>query len=76
MGDLLLHGIRTVVRRHRGSKKVLYRRVKRLELTWEKPLPAQLDGDPYPESPTLVTVAPAALWVVVPKGFKSPLFSD
>ncbi len=76
MRDLLLHGIRTVVRRHRGSKKVLYRRVKRLEMQWEKPLPVQLDGDPYPESPTLVTVAPAALWVMVPKWFRSPLFSD
>ncbi|MEX0800031.1 MAG: diacylglycerol kinase family protein [Dehalococcoidia bacterium] len=72
--DCLLHALRTLLRRHQRSKKVLYRQVKRLELSWETPLPAQLDGDAFAESPATVDVAPSALWVAVPRGLRSPLF--
>lgn len=73
--DMVLHVLRTVLRRHRRSKKVRYRQVRRLELAWEQPLPLQLDGDAYEESPTEVTVAPSVLWVALPRGVSSPLFS-
>jgi diacylglycerol kinase (ATP) len=74
--DCLLHAIRTLLRRHQRSRKVLYRRVRRLELAWEAALPVQLDGDAFAESPTVVEVDPAALWVAVPRGLRSPLFQE
>ena len=73
--EIMLQGIGTLLRRHRRSKKVLYRRVKRLEMEWETPLPLQLDGEACPDSPSAVSVAPAALWVAVPAGRVNPLFS-
>jgi YegS/Rv2252/BmrU family lipid kinase len=73
--DIILHAVRTLLGRHRRSRQVTYRKVRRLELAWQEPLPLQLDGDAVPDSPTLVTVQPAALWVRVPRGLKSPLFS-
>jgi diacylglycerol kinase family enzyme len=72
--DIILHVLRTLFRRHVKSKKVLYRKVRRLEMDWEGPLPAQLDGDAYELSPTEVEVVPAVLWVAVPRGVRSPLF--
>ena len=72
--DIILHVLRTLLRRHQRSGKVLYRKVRRLELAWEEPLPVQLDGDAFAESPTRVEVVPSALWVAVPKGVSSPLF--
>ncbi len=73
--DIAVHALRTLVRRHRGSRKVLYRRDARLEMDWEQPLLLQVDGDTFPESPSEVTVAPGALWIAAPKDFRSPLFS-
>ena len=73
--DIVLHTLRTLLRRHRRSSRVRYARVRRLELAWEKPLPLQLDGEAIEDSPTEVTVAPAALWVTVPRGLRSPLYS-
>ncbi len=72
--DIILHALRTLLRRHQHSKKVLYRKARRLELAWEEPLLVQLDGDAYERSPTQVEIAPGALWVAVPSGVKPPLF--
>ena len=72
--DIILHALRTLLRRHLRSNKVLYRKARRLELAWKEPLPVQLDGDAYERSPTRVEIAPSALWVAVPKGLSSPLF--
>jgi diacylglycerol kinase (ATP) len=74
--DIILHTMRTLFRRHLRSRKVLYRKARRLELAWEEPLPVQLDGDAYEMSPTQVEVVPGALWVAVPRGIRSPLFRD
>jgi YegS/Rv2252/BmrU family lipid kinase len=73
--DILWLALLTLVGRHGRSKKVTQRRVSRVELTWEAPLLAQLDGEVMAESPVELTVAPAALWVMTPQGLKSPLFS-
>ncbi len=73
--DIAFHAVRTLLRRHRRSKKVLYRRTRRLHIAADEPLPLQLDGDPCAESATDVSVAPKALWVAIPTGLKSPLFS-
>jgi YegS/Rv2252/BmrU family lipid kinase len=74
--DIILHALRTLLRRHRKSNKVLYRRARRLELAWQEPLPVQLDGDEFEGSPDTVEVAPGALWAAVPRGLSSPLFQD
>lgn len=74
--DIILHVLRTLLRRHLQSKKVLYRKARRLEIAWAEPLPVQLDGDAYELSPTEIEIAPSALWVAVPKGVKSPLFRE
>jgi diacylglycerol kinase family enzyme len=55
---------------------VIYRKVKRLEFARGEPLPVQLDGDAFEQSPAVVEVAAGALWVAVPKGVSSPLFRD
>lgn len=73
--DIVLHVLRTLLRRHRRSGKVLYRKVRRLEIKGAA-LPVQLDGDAYEQSPAVVTVAPAALWVVVRPGVRLPLFAE
>ena len=73
--DVALHVLLTAIRQHRRWKKALYRRIRRLEIEWERPLPLQVDGDPEKSSPTRVEVVPEALWVAVPRGFTSPLFS-
>lgn len=73
--DILWLALLTLLGQQRRSRKVTQRRVNRLELTWETPLLAQLDGEAIAESPAEVTVAPAALWVMTPQGFRSPLFS-
>src|SRR3990172_3814022 len=66
--DIVLHALRTVLRRHLRSKKVTYRKVKRLEFARGEPLPVQVDGDEFEESPATVEIATGALWVGVPQG--------
>jgi len=73
--DIFMQALGVILKRHRRSEKVIYRKVRRLELAWEKPLRLQIDGDAYPHSPSRVEVVPSALTVMVPKGIKRPLFS-
>lgn len=73
--DIFMQALGVALKRHRQSEKVIYRKVRRLELAWETPLPLQIDGDPYPHSPTKVEVVPAVLEVMVPRGVRRPLFS-
>ena len=74
--DIMRFGLQTLLRQHRGSRRVVYRRVRNLRMDWERPLPLQLDGDPCSEPPNELSVAPGALWVAVPAGLRSPLFSS
>jgi len=73
--DIVRLAALTLLRRHRGSKRVDYKRVRHLKITSEEPLPVQLDGEPLAESPTDVSIAAGALWVMTPTGLRSPLFS-
>ncbi len=73
--DIVWLALLTLLGQHGRSRKVTQRRVNRVELTWETPFPAQLDGEAIAESPAEVTVAPVALWVMTPKGLRSRLFS-
>jgi len=73
--NIALHALRVLFRLHRRSKKVHFRRVRRLAMRGETAMPLQVDGDFRPESAAEVVCVPRALWVVVPRGFTSPMFS-
>lgn len=73
--DIVRLAALTLLRRHHGSKRVHYKRVRRLKIASEKPMPVQLDGEALADSPAEVSVAAGALWVMTPSGLKSPLFS-
>lgn len=72
--NMAMHAIRVLLRLHKRAQKVHFRRVRRLVIIGEPPLPLQLDGDHMPDLPAEVTCVPGALWVTVPSGFTSPLF--
>jgi diacylglycerol kinase (ATP) len=71
--DIIFHTLRVAAQTHLRATPVLYRRVRRLEVHSETPLPAQLDGDFYPGYPTIFEAVPATLTVMVPRK-KLPLF--
>lgn len=73
--NMAMHALRVLLRMHKRAKKVHFRRVRRLAIIGEPPLPLQLDGDHVPDLAAEVTCVPGALWVTVPGGFTSPLFS-
>src|SRR6266542_3887752 len=55
--DIVRLAALTMLRRHRGSKRVIYKRVQQLTIATEKPLPVQLDGEALGDSPTEVSIA-------------------
>jgi diacylglycerol kinase (ATP) len=71
--DIILQTLRVIAGAHLRSASVLQRRVRRLEVRSDTPLPVQLDGDFCPAYPTAFQVAPAALTVMVPP-HRLPLF--
>ena len=73
--DIVRLAALTLLRRHRGSKLVDYRRVRRLKIESEGDLAVQLDGEPLVDSPSEVSIAEGALWVMTPRALRSPLFS-
>jgi YegS/Rv2252/BmrU family lipid kinase len=73
--DIFRHVALTLTQQHRKSPKVLYRRIRKAEFEWEEPLPVQVDGDPLGECPSEVEVAPSCLWVAVPAGLETTMFS-
>ncbi len=72
---LALHALRVLLGLHKRAKRVHFRRVRRMSIEGEPPLPVQLDGDHVPGPCTEVTCVPGAIWVAVPSGFTSRLFS-
>lgn len=74
-GDILVHVVRTMLRLHLRSKKTVLRRVKKLRLEFDIPLPLQVDGDHWPGLHSEVSVVPGALFVMVPNKVKHRLLS-
>jgi YegS/Rv2252/BmrU family lipid kinase len=74
--NIALHALRVLLRLHKYAKRVHFRRVRRLEIAGVAPMPLQLDGELIHEAQGEVVCVPGALWVAVPPGFRSPLFSD
>jgi diacylglycerol kinase (ATP) len=69
-------GLRILARRLHGAPGVVWRRVRAVELPPAPFLPVQVDGDYLGRTPMRFTVEPQALTVLVPRGLKSPLFSQ
>jgi diacylglycerol kinase (ATP) len=68
------HLTRTAVGRHLSHPAVLCRRVQQIGLRTDLPLPVQADGEVVAQTPAMITVAPAAVTVIVPAGRRSPLW--
>jgi diacylglycerol kinase (ATP) len=69
-------GLRILARRLRGAPGVVWRRVRSVELPPTPSFPVQVDGDYLGRTPMRFRVEPQALTVLVPRGLKSPLFSQ
>ncbi len=73
---VIVSGLRILARRLEGAPGIVWRRVRSVELPPTPSFPVQVDGDYLGRTPMRVTVEPRALTVLVPRGLKSPLFSD
>lgn len=70
---LIPDGIRVLLRRHERSPNVLYTQSPQLAI--ETPgIPVQVDGERCMETPLLLTAAPQALTVMLPKGKRGAVF--
>jgi diacylglycerol kinase (ATP) len=68
--------LRVLTGRLAGARGVVSRRVRSLELPPSPTLPMQVDGDYLGPTPVRIVVEPRALSVMVPRGLRSPLFSE
>jgi len=79
-GDNLLdvgrHTISVLMGRHLHDPKLALSRARRVEVRADRPLPVQLDGEPVGHTPTVITVVPRALRVIVPSCAPRSLFMD
>ena len=70
---LIPDGIRVLLGRHERSPNVVYTRTSTLAI--ETPdIPVQLDGDYCMDTPLILTTAPQALTVLLPKGERGKVF--
>lgn len=76
--SIALHFLRVLAGAHLEARDVVYRQVRRVEVTCPAsggPLPVQIDGDLAPDSPASFEVAPVALKVMLPQGVRLPFLS-
>jgi YegS/Rv2252/BmrU family lipid kinase len=67
--------LRAFLRRPSLGPDVRYERVRSVRLESTPPLPIQVDGDIIGSLPMTFTIAPDALWVIVPRNAPQRLFS-
>jgi YegS/Rv2252/BmrU family lipid kinase len=63
---LMLHAAWTLLRRHPLKGDVLYRRVRRVRIETDRPVPSEVDGDLGPFAPLDIAVAPHGIKLIVP----------
>ena len=63
---LLLHAAWTLLRRHPLKGNVIYRRLKKVQIHTDRPVPSQVDGDMGPNTPLDIEVSPARVKLLVP----------
>lgn len=71
---LLRDGAMVLAARHERSPNIRYVRASAIEIS-SPSMPLQLDGEACGETPVRIDCVPAALEVIVPRGFRSPLFT-
>ena len=54
----MLHAAWTLLRLHPLKGDVIYRRLRKVRIETDKPVPSQVDGDVGPDTPLEVSVAP------------------
>ncbi len=69
-----LYGVRILSGLQRLSHRVIWRRVRRIEIEGP-PLPVQVDGELAGETPMCFRIEPGALHAIVPAGSRRALFS-
>lgn len=65
---LMLHAAWTLLRRHPLKGSVVYRRLRRLRIETDRPVPSQVDGDVGPMTPLEISVAPDRIKLLIPPG--------
>jgi diacylglycerol kinase (ATP) len=69
------HVVRVLLRRHTASPRVCYFRAREVVVRSRQPVPVQLDGDTYGQTPMRFCAVPQALSVLVPRTYPRTLFS-
>jgi diacylglycerol kinase (ATP) len=64
----------TLLKRHIGREDVTYCSANSITVETDRPWPVQLDGEVVTQTPVTITCVPRSLTVVVPHGFRSPLW--
>jgi diacylglycerol kinase (ATP) len=64
----------TLLKRHIGRADVTYCSAKNIMVETDRPWPVQLDGEVVAQTPVTITCIPQSLTVIVPHGFRSPLW--
>jgi YegS/Rv2252/BmrU family lipid kinase len=70
------HVMKLLSQRHLQDPRVVHQQARRIEIQTEWATPVQADGDPIGTTPTIVSVAPRALRVLVPPSAPDGLFSS
>jgi len=65
-GSLVLHAAWTLLRMHPLKGNVIYRRLRRVRVETDKPVPTQIDGDVGPSTPIDVSIANEQIHLLVP----------
>lgn len=73
--SLLQHAMPLLLHRTVGRADVELLRVRELTVTAREPVPFQLDGEPAGKLPVHITIAPAALRVMVPRNHSTGLIA-
>ena len=64
---LMLHAAWTLLRRHPLKGNVIYRRLRRVRIETDSPVPSQVDGDIGPSTPLEISMAPARVKLLIPR---------
>jgi YegS/Rv2252/BmrU family lipid kinase len=74
--ELAGHAWRTIRHRHDRSAGVIYRQVRSIRIEPTHPVAVEVDGEYIGRSPMTFQIVPKALTVIVPRGLRSPLFTE
>ena len=63
---LFYHAFTVLLRRHIGDPRVSYYQVRQVEIETARPMPVQLDGEPFGTTPLTIRAVPQALTLLLP----------